>query len=43
MKEFTLEFADNEEFDNARRVKTKAGGVELRSFISPILSTTLTT
>lgn len=35
MKEFTLEFADNEEFDNARRVKTKAGGVEPQKLYFP--------
>ncbi|WP_373118062.1 Spy0128 family protein [Collinsella aerofaciens] len=35
MKEFTLEFADNEEFDSARRVKTKAGGVEPQKLYFP--------
>ena len=35
MKEFTLEFADNEKFDNARRVKTKAGGVDPQKLYFP--------
>lgn len=35
MKEFTLEFADNEKFDSARRVKTKAGGVDPQKLYFP--------
>lgn len=35
MKEFTLEFADNEQFDNAMEVTTKAGGVNSQKLYFP--------
>lgn len=35
MKEFTLEFADNEQFDNAMEVTTKAGGVNPQKLYFP--------